>query len=87
MAFDVDWPEELRQALAAIWLAYADKPAVTAAQDTVDRFLGTDPKRYGQHVAEGLWRFHVPPLLVHFTIDDTARRVDVTNLHVLPLRT
>lgn len=86
MAFDVDWPEEVRQALAAVWLAYPDRGAVTAAQDTVDRFLGSDPKTYGQHVAEGLWRLHVPPLLVHFTIDDATRRVDITNLHVLPSR-
>lgn len=86
MAFTVRWAEELDEALAAIWLAYPDKPAVTAAQATLDRFLGTDPKKYGEHLSEGLWRLHVPPLLVHFTIDDDALRVDVTNLHILPTR-
>jgi len=86
MAFTVKWAEELDETLAAIWLAYPDKPAVTAAQDVIDRFLSIDPKKYGEYLSEELWRLHVPPLLVHFTIDDQARRVDVTNLHILPTR-
>lgn len=86
MAFTVKWVEELDDTLASIWLAYPDKPAVTAAQATIDRCLGTDPTKYGEYLSEGLWRFHVPPLLVHFTIDNTTQRVEVTNLHVLPSR-
>jgi hypothetical protein len=86
MAFTVKWADDLDDALASIWLVYPDRPAVTAAQATIDTLLRADPEKYGEYLSEGLWRIHIPPLLAHFTIDDLARRVDVTNLHILPAR-
>ena len=44
----VVWKPSAEQHLAAIWLAAADRKAVTAAAHKIERMLATDPENVGQ---------------------------------------
>lgn len=70
--------------LADAWLSAPDPAAVTTAQYAIERMLRMDPFAHGQHVAEGLWRLHVPPLLVHYSIDPDPRTVEITQVDFAP---
>ncbi len=83
MGFKVKWTKRALSDLASVWMAAADRSAVTSAQITVDRILAADPKGYGTHLSEGLWRVEVLPILVHFEIDDAAGKVRVTQLDLV----
>lgn len=84
MAFAVYWPLPIEHHYALAWMTAADQPAVVAARREIDRLLFADPRSYGRHLAEGLWKIAVPPLLVHFEIDDPAHIVTVTQLDLVP---
>jgi hypothetical protein len=84
MAFAVYWPLPVEHHYALTWMSAADQPAVVAARREIDRLLSADPRAHGRHLAEGLWKFAVPPLLVHFEIDDPATIVTVTQLDLVP---
>jgi hypothetical protein len=53
---------------------------VRTASDTAERVLANDPFSAGQHLAEGLWRARVPPLMVYYTIDPDQRSVVIMNV-------
>jgi plasmid stabilization system protein ParE len=48
MTFTVNWTEAALQQLAAIWLAAADRNAVTVASEEIDRELRVDPDTLGR---------------------------------------
>jgi hypothetical protein len=81
--YTVVWLEEARDDLARLWLAASNRQAITSASDEVDRLRQTDPFAVSHHVAEGIWKLHIAPLL--FAVFETDRRIEVTNI-VLCLR-
>jgi pimeloyl-ACP methyl ester carboxylesterase len=83
MAFAVYWPLPIENHYALAWMMAADQPAVVAARQGIDRLLSADPHSHGRHLAEGLWKISVPPLLVHFDIDTPAGVVNVTQLDLV----
>ncbi len=80
MNYTVDWPPHVLADLTDIWLAAPDRAAVTAAQARADRLLQSDPHRNGRHLAEGLYRTVVAPLILTYTIDDVGRIVVVQSV-------
>jgi len=76
-AFLVYWPRTTLTDLAAVWLNAPDRQAVTSAQATIDHLLAADPISLSQHLSEGLYKLHVPPLTVYHTVDPVARKVEV----------
>ena len=57
-----------------------DPAAVRAAAEMIEHHLGVDPAGAGRHMSEGLWRIHVSPLLVHYSIDPVEREVKITQV-------
>jgi plasmid stabilization system protein ParE len=77
MNFTVLWDPEAEQELAAIWVAAADRAAVTAATDEIDRLLRTNPEQRGESRDDGRRILLVAPLGVLFRVlpDDRVVRV------------
>ena len=72
----VVWDAEAEDQLARIWLNSTNRAAITAAQAQADRLLSDDPSVYGRYLSEGLYALDVPPLVLNFTMDATARSVE-----------
>lgn len=83
MPFAVFWSIPARNNYMLAWMMAADQRGVESARDEIDQLLSSDPQANGTHVAEGLWKVSVPPLLVHFDIDPAAGRVNVTQLDLV----
>ncbi len=75
--FRVEWEPAAEDELARIWLRSSDPDSVTAAQAHADQMLSRDPIKYGRHLSEGLYSMDAPPLILTYTIDTAARRVEV----------
>ena len=83
--YRVVWRPEAEAELADIWIQHPDKSAVAAAQHQIDRFLAADPAAHGQHLAEGLYRIVVPPLVAFFSFN-AAMCVEVSNIDLARTR-
>jgi hypothetical protein len=75
--YTVTWlPSALNQ-LADVWNRAADRNAVTAASDAIDRDLERDPLGIGES-RSGATRIHiVAPLAVYYDVDPGRRAVTV----------
>jgi hypothetical protein len=83
--FDVNWSDAASDQLADAWIRYpAEAQAITRAQADIDRILAQDPLGKGQPVAEGLRKLTVPPLTAYYSVDQTARTVQVDALDYTP---
>jgi mRNA-degrading endonuclease RelE of RelBE toxin-antitoxin system len=82
--YTVVWADEATAELARIWLQAADRRAVTAAEASINRQLTRDPYQNGSLLSEDLYRLAVTPLVVTYTIDDAARRVEVSSVRYRP---
>ena len=76
-SFSVDWGLDDLEVLADIWLNSPDPNSVTRAQDRIDDRLESNPLAVGEHVAEGLRKIHLSPLLVYYSIDNANRKVEI----------
>jgi hypothetical protein len=79
MSYAVDWTGEALASLTDIWIQAADRPAVSAAQEIIDRLLTTDPTGNSVHVAEGLFAIEVYPLRAQLEISEQERLVTVVS--------
>jgi hypothetical protein len=86
MNYAVDWLPQAEIALADAWLQAVDPGAVTKAQAEIDRLLARDPIGKGQHLHEGLHQLIVSPLTVFYSVDVTARRVEVSQVWYTPMK-
>jgi hypothetical protein len=77
MKYTVIWVPDAEQELAAIWIAAADRDAVTAAAHQVDQDLRRDPDTQGESRPEGRRIVLEHPLGVLFTIQPQDRIVYV----------
>ena len=78
--FTVVWLKDALDALAQTWMDNPDRKAVRAAAVLIDQRLRSAPRRYGVHMAEGLWTITCDPLRAFYTISDDDRRVEVAGL-------
>jgi hypothetical protein len=80
MRYNVDWNISARRTLAAIWIKAANRLAVTAAQDQIDRLLAANPLGNSNPVSEGLYAINVHPLRAVFEVDDSTESVMVVSV-------
>lgn len=77
MRFTVSWTPTAQQDLAAVWLAAADRNAVTSAANVVDTLLATNPESRGDLRFDTVRTLAVPPLGVDFEVVEADRIVYV----------
>src|SRR5690349_16199312 len=82
--FTVRYAQRALDQLAELWLdAGAERDAVTAAANQIDKLLASDPSGHGTPEHEGLWRLDLPPLHVLYTIDEQQKIVSVERIRRL----
>jgi hypothetical protein len=81
--YTADWTPDAQDALTLIWLQTFD-PAVTTAQDKIDRRLGRNPLGHGRPLHEGLYQLVEPPLTVSYSIDQVKMIVEVSAVRYTP---
>lgn len=77
MTFTVHWTEAAIQMLAAIWLAAADRNALTVANDEIDAVLREDADTVGRLLYDTVRQYEHPPLGVQFEVVEADRIVFV----------
>jgi plasmid stabilization system protein ParE len=70
MRCTVVWAPDAEDHLAEIWIASANRIAVTVAANHIDAQLAENPLGKATPLHEGLYVFTVPPLHVIFTIEE-----------------
>jgi hypothetical protein len=78
--YGLNWLQSAINDLAAIWTASPDQAAVTRAADALDAELVRNGRRNAKAVSEGLFSLTLAPLRVLFTVDETARVVEVVSV-------
>jgi len=81
--YTVVWPQGVQDELVELWLASADRRAVTAAVDWLDRELAEDAPSKGIELREGLRAIFLPPLRVLFAVREPDRVVEVLRVRLL----
>lgn len=85
MTYEVIWTPDAERDLAAVWLTAADRRAVTAASDQIDRELGRSPLTFGRPRTSGVNRVAVVALLgVTFEVVEDDKRVLVQTAFKYP---
>ncbi len=77
MTFTVVWTRPAENELAAVWLAAADRAAVTAAAARMDAELARDGDQAGESRDPGVRVLLIEPLGVLLTVPAGARTVYV----------
>ena len=84
MTFTVSWTEAALQKLAAIWLAAADRNAITAASAEIDTVLQVDPDTVGRRTFDSVREYLHLPLGVEFEVIEADRIVHVLPVWLIP---
>jgi hypothetical protein len=78
MKYDVRWGPRAEQMLAAVWVAAADRQAVTHAATWFDDQLTRSPLQLGESRASFVHRLaFYPPLGIEFEVIEDDKRVVV----------
>jgi plasmid stabilization system protein ParE len=77
MRYTVVWKKSAADRLAEIWMAAADRGAVSVAADNIDAALRNNPLECGESRDENTRILIVPPLAVLYEVDQADRRVTV----------
>jgi len=80
MKYTVLWHSQAEDQLAALWMAAADKPSVTAAAHRIDHLLESNPSIQGESRGDDDRIMFEPPLAVLFRVDLTGRTVHVVSV-------
>jgi hypothetical protein len=75
----VTWEPDVWNELHQLWAIGPDSRAVRAASESIEQLLRINPTGNGEHLSEGLWRIILAPLVVHYTVDETNRHVEITD--------
>jgi hypothetical protein len=75
--YAVVWMPTALQQLAAIWLASANRNAVTRASDAIDLILAAAPNAVGTVVFDTVREYTQQPLAVEYEVIDADMRVFV----------
>jgi plasmid stabilization system protein ParE len=85
MRYEVLWGPIAIQQLAAIWLAAADRNAVTAAADWLDRWLARIPLQLGEPRTSSVHRVaYRDPIGVEYEVIEDDKRVIVQGVFLAP---
>jgi mRNA-degrading endonuclease RelE of RelBE toxin-antitoxin system len=79
--YEIRWELVAEDDLAAIWLATPERTEVTTAQAVADQLLSLNPYALATHIAEGLWRIQVLPLVLVFSVDEATRTVLISGVN------
>ena len=78
MNYRVYWIAEAEQELAAAWLAFPDRNAVTRAANELDKQLRDDPLHTGESRQSSVRRLAFePPLGIEFEVIEDDKKVRV----------
>jgi hypothetical protein len=78
MNYGVFWIAEAEQELAAAWLAFPDRNAVTQAANLLDKQLRVDPLHTGESRQSSVRRIAFePPLGIEFEVIEDDKKVRV----------
>jgi hypothetical protein len=81
--YNVRWRRAARDQLAAAWITAADRSALTAAANRVDRLLERDPLDCGES-RSGIERVMFEgPLVVAFDVYEARRKVVVLDVRAI----
>ena len=75
--FTVIWWKEALDELAELWLASADKPAISAAADAIDRELRERAGLWVERSAEEPYFINVAMLRAYFRVSEMDRLAEV----------
>ncbi len=84
--FEVLWSIPAERQLADIWVKTSNRNAITAAVNSIDRALRSDPIREGESREDDDRVFVVPPLVVDFRVIEEDRRVEILAVRQLRQR-
>lgn len=84
MTYTVVWKPNARDRLAEIWIAAADRNAVTSAANRIDGQLRRDPHNHGEARDERARIVIVPPLAIVYDIYDDDRLVCILSVRRPP---
>ena len=77
MTYTVLWSRTAENELIALWADQADRAAVTAAADAIDRLLQRNPADQGESRSDSTRVMFLAPLGVLFEIQEKDRKVYV----------
>lgn len=77
MNFSITWTNNALNQLATIWMAAANRNAVTAAVHAIDVALAAAPHTVGTQVFDTVYEYTRPPLGVEYEVIDADCRVFV----------
>ncbi|OHB84304.1 MAG: hypothetical protein A2V98_18720 [Planctomycetes bacterium RBG_16_64_12] len=77
MTYTVVWKPAAEDELARMWTDAADRAAVTAAANDIDRLLGSSPHDQGESRSGAVRVMFLHPLGVFFHTEDEDRIVSV----------
>lgn len=80
MKFTVVWSEDAECQLAEIWLAAADRRAVTEATDRIDGELRRQADTAGEERSTTRRIFFPPPLVVYYIVSTEDRLATVFDI-------
>ena len=75
--YTVVWHTDVRDELARLWIDAADRRAVRAAADAIDRELAVDALLKGNDIPDGLRQLTIAPLRVLLAVSEADRIVRV----------
>jgi hypothetical protein len=78
--YTIIWIPPAEQALAAVWLAAADRNAVTWAVTAIDLALAHSPNTSGTVLFDTVRAFEHPPLGVEFEVIDDDSQVFILSV-------
>jgi plasmid stabilization system protein ParE len=84
--FEVFWKSRASGQLADIWVKSSNRNAITAAVDSIDRELRSDPFGQGESREDNDRLFVFAPLVVDFRVIEEDRRVEILAVRQLRQR-
>ena len=80
MKWTVDWVPSAEGDLADFWNKGPDRQEITAAADAIDVDLCRDPYAVGESREGNLRILFMPPLAIHYKVDQSANKVIVASV-------
>lgn len=75
--YQVIWDDDVYSEVASTWLDAKDRMAVIDAIHKIEQLLKRDPVHSGRELAEELLWVDSPPVRAIYSVDESAKRVNV----------
>jgi hypothetical protein len=83
MSYTVVWKAPAKARLAEIWMAAADRAAVTRAADAIDARLRTSPMDAGESREAEFRIAFIDPLVVEYSVSEPDRLVSIAHVRII----